>query len=163
MILIRSPPSALPTTAALNQKLCQDKDTGIGLAHIFCIGKPGVGKSTLLKNMAISDIEKGKGLCVIDPHGDVAESLIKKVPPHRNHDLIYFNPSDLSQAVAFNPLHGVHPNYHHLVASGLVSVFKKIWGDTSWGPRMEYILRVLYSHSLGIPRCNALGHSAASY
>ena len=116
------------------------KDTD-RLAHIFCIGKTGVGKSTLLKSMAVSDIEKGKGLCVIDPHGDVAESLIKQVPEYRKNDLIYFNPCDLASGIAFNPLHGVHPNYHHLVASGLVSVFKKIWGDTSWGPRMEYILR----------------------
>lgn len=111
------------------------------LAHIFCIGKTGVGKSTLLSNMAISDIEKGKGLAVIDPHGDVAENLLQHVPEHRKNDLIYFDPSDLEHPVAFNPLHGVHPNYHHLVASGLVSVFKKIWGDTSWGPRMEYVLR----------------------
>ena len=110
------------------------------LAHIFCIGKTGVGKSTLLTNMALSDITKGKGLAVIDPHGDVAESLIKNIPRCRKKDLIYFNPADTVNGIAFNPLHGVHPQYHHLVASGLVSVFKKIWGD-SWGPRMEYILR----------------------
>lgn len=116
------------------------KDTD-RLAHVFCIGKTGVGKSTLLSNMAISDIEKGKGLCVIDPHGDVAEYLLTRIPEHRKNDLIYFDPSNLEHPIAFNPLHGVHPNYHHLVASGMVSVFKKIWGDTSWGPRMEYILR----------------------
>jgi len=111
------------------------------LAHIFCIGKTGVGKSTLLQNMATSDILKGKGLAVIDPHGDVALRLKDSVPAHRKHDLIYLDPSDLDSGIAFNPLHAVHPQYHHLVASGLVSVFKKIWGDTSWGPRMEYILR----------------------
>jgi hypothetical protein len=66
---------------------------------------------------------------------------LNNIPSHRKQDLIYFNPSDLEHPTAFNPLHGVHPNYHHLVASGIVSVFKKIWGDTSWGPRMEYILR----------------------
>ncbi len=115
----------------------KDKDR---LAHIFCIGKTGVGKSTLLTNMALSDIEKGKGLCVIDPHGDVAETLLNNIPIHRKQDLIYFNPSDLDKPIAFNPLHGVHPNYHHLVASGLVSVFKKLFAD-SWGYRMEYILR----------------------
>jgi len=111
------------------------------LSHIFCIGKTGVGKSTLLQNMATSDIEQGKGLAVIDPHGDVAETLLQRIPEHRKKDLVHFNPCDSERPIAFNPLHGVHPNYHHLVASGLVSVFKKIWGDTSWGPRMEYILR----------------------
>ena len=58
----------------------KDKDR---LAHSVCIGKTGVGKSTLLQNMAVSDIEKGKGLAVIDPHGDVAEYLLTKIPEHR--------------------------------------------------------------------------------
>src|SRR6201994_544750 len=79
----------------------KDKDC---LAHIFCIGKTGVGKSTLLTNMALSDIRKGKGLCFIDPHGDVAETLLKQIPIHRKQDLIYFDPSDMEHAVAFNPL-----------------------------------------------------------
>ena len=115
----------------------KDKDR---LAHIFCIGKTGVGKSTLLQNLAIQDINNGKGLAVIDPHGDVAENLLQHIPEHRKKDLIYFDPADTQHCIAFNPLHAIHPNYHHLVASGLVSVFKKIWGD-SWGPRLEYILR----------------------
>lgn len=126
----------------------KDKDR---LAHIFCIGKTGVGKSTLLTNMAISDITKGKGLCVIDPHGDVAERLKNAVPNYRKHDLIYFNPAVVDSGISFNPLHAVHPHYHHLVASGLVSVFKKIWGDTSWGPRMEYILRFVILTLLEYP------------
>jgi len=126
------------------------------LAHIFCIGKTGVGKSTLLMNMATSDIEKGKGLCVIDPHGDVAETLLQRVPEHRKDDLIYFDPSDLEHPIAFNPLHGIHPTFHHLVASGLVSVFKKIWGETSWGPRMEYILRYVLLTLLEYPDATLL-------
>lgn len=131
----------------------KDKDR---LAHIFCIGKTGVGKSTLLKNMALSDIEKGKGLAVIDPHGDVAEALVKNIPKGRQKDLVYFNPADTEKPIAFNPLHGVHPNYHHLVASGLVSVFKKIWGDTSWGPRMEHILRYVLLTLLEYPDATLL-------
>lgn len=110
------------------------------LGHIYVIGKTGVGKSTLLLNMAVSDIQKGKGLCIIDPHGDIAESVLDYIPKERLEDVIYFNPKDLDYPIAFNPLKGVHPNYHHLVASGLVSTFKKIWAD-SWGPRLEYILR----------------------
>lgn len=131
----------------------KDKDR---LAHIFCIGKTGVGKSTLLKRMAMSDIENGKGIAVIDPHGDVAEDLLKNIPKSRQKDLIYLNPSDLINPIAFNPLHAVHPNFHHLVASGLVSVFKKIWGDTSWGPRMEYILRFALLSLLEYPNATLL-------
>lgn len=110
------------------------------LRHIYVIGKSGTGKSTLLKQMALSDIERDNGLCLIDPHGDVAEDIMKNIPLGRKDDVVYFNPKDIKNAIAFNPLHGIHPNYHHLVASGLVSTFKKIWAD-SWGPRMEYILR----------------------
>lgn len=130
----------------------KDKDR---LAHIFCIGKTGVGKSTLLSNMAISDIMKGKGLAVIDPHGDVAELLLKHVPEHRKDDLIYFNPADVDNVIGFNPLYSVHPNYHHLVASGLVSVFKKVFAD-SWGYRMEYIMRFAFMTLLEYPDATIL-------
>lgn len=121
-----------------NQKFgIKDKDR---LQHIYVMGKSGTGKSTLLKNMAFSDIERGNGLCVIDPHGDIAESIVGQIPEDRMEDLVYFNPKDSKNAIAFNLLKGVHPNYHHLVASGIISTFKKIWHE-SWGPRMEHILR----------------------
>ena len=110
------------------------------LGHIYCIGKTGVGKSTLLENMAISDIQKGKGLCIIDPHGDIAENILNYIPEERIKDVIYFNPADIKYSIGFNPLRSIHPDHQHLVASGLISTFKKIWAE-SWGPRMEYILR----------------------
>ena len=108
--------------------------------HIYAIGKTGTGKSTLLLNMAISDIERGNGLCVIDPHGDMAEQILDYIPEDRIEDVIYFNPSDIDHPIAFNPLLHVHPEFHHIVASGLISTFKKIWSE-SWGPRLEHILR----------------------
>jgi len=115
----------------------KDKDR---LGHVYVIGKTGTGKSTLLQSMAISDIERGNGFCVIDPHGDVAENLLHYIPYDRIEDVIYFNPQDIEFPIAFNLLKKVHPNYHHLVASGLLSTFKKIWAD-NWGPRLEHILR----------------------
>ncbi|HXF29595.1 MAG TPA: hypothetical protein VN457_07065, partial [Chlamydiales bacterium] len=130
----------------------KDKDR---LGHIYVIGKTGVGKSTLLENMAISDIERGKGLGVIDPHGDIAEDILKYIPEHRKKDLIYFDATNTAQPIAFNPLHGIHQSYHHLVASGLVSTFKKIWAD-SWGPRLEYILRFVLLTLLQIPDATLL-------
>lgn len=125
------------------------------LAHIYAIGKTGVGKSTLLLNMAISDIEKGKGVCIIDPHGDIAETILQYIPQSRLEDVIYFNPKDIDRPIAFNPLKAVHPNFHHLVASGLISTFKKIWAD-SWGPRLEYILRFALLTLLEYPHATLL-------
>lgn len=110
------------------------------LGHIYVLGKTGVGKSTLLLNMAMSDIEKGKGLCVIDPHGDVIEKLLECIPQHRISDVLYFNPKDTDYPIGFNPLKSVPEKLHNLVTSGLIGVFKKIWAD-SWGVRLEYILR----------------------
>jgi hypothetical protein len=108
--------------------------------HMYIIGKTGTGKTTLIENMIISDIRARNGLAVIDPHGDLAEDLLNFIPKRRINETIYFNPSDLDYPIAFNPLEKVDRNHHHLVASGLISVFKKIWHDF-WGPRMEHILR----------------------
>lgn len=108
--------------------------------HIYIVGKTGTGKSTLIKNMVISDINDGNGLALVDPHGDLAEAILDFIPKRRIKDVIYFNPSDIEYPIAFNPLESVHPDQHHLVASGLISVFKKIWSEF-WGPRLEHILR----------------------
>ena len=130
----------------------KDKDR---LQHLYVIGKSGTGKSTLLKNMAISDIERDNGLCVIDPHGDIATDLLKCIPESRKQDLIYFDATNLDNPIAFNPLKAVHPKYHDLVASGLISTFRKIWGD-SWGPRLEYILKYTLLTLLCVPDATLL-------
>jgi type IV secretory pathway TraG/TraD family ATPase VirD4 len=108
--------------------------------HMYIIGKTGTGKSTLVENMVISDIKNGNGIALIDPHGDLAENVLNFIPQSRVKDVIYFNPADMEYPIAFNPLKSVNPEYHHLVAAGLVSVFKKIWSEF-WGPRLEHILR----------------------
>lgn len=109
-------------------------------SHIYCIGKSGTGKSTLLYNMALSDIQKGKGLAVLDPHGDVAQKIIDSIPLNRAKDLVIFDPVHDEFPSSFNPLENIPHSQHHLVTSGLISAFQRIWAD-SWGPRMEYILR----------------------
>ena len=107
---------------------------------MYILGKTGTGKSTLIANMAISDMEHGHGLALIDPHGDLAETVLRYVPKNRIKDVVYFNPGDLEFPVGFNLLESVDSRYHYLVVSGLISVFKKIWSEY-WGPRMEHILR----------------------
>lgn len=107
--------------------------------HMYIIGKTGMGKTTLIENMIISDIYAGNGIAIVDPHGDSAEVIVEHVPSHRVNDVIYFNPSDTDYPIGFNILEEINPEYRHLVANGLVGVFKKIWAD-SWGPRLEYIL-----------------------
>ena len=108
--------------------------------HMYIIGKTGTGKSTVLENMVIEDIRAGKGVAVVDPHGDLAEKVVKYIPANRVNDVIYFNPADYDYPIAFNVVEHVEPQFRHLVASGLIGVFQKLWAD-SWGPRLEYILR----------------------
>lgn len=124
--------------------------------HMYVIGKTGMGKTNLLENLAIQDIQKGHGIAFIDPHGDTAEKLIKAIPANRLNDVIYFNPADQDFPIAFNVLEKVDNEYRHLVASGLVGVFKKIWAD-SWGPRLEYILRNAIMALLEYPGSTLLG------
>lgn len=107
--------------------------------HMYVVGSTGMGKTEFLKNMAIQDIEEGRGLVYIDPHGDAAVDLLDHVPAHRIKDVIYFDPGDLQYPLAFNVLEKVDYEYRHLVAAGLMGVFKKLWVD-AWSGRMEYIL-----------------------
>lgn len=108
--------------------------------HMYIIGKTGMGKSTVLENMIYDDIQKGRGVAVVDPHGELADKVTAMIPPHRINDAVIFDPSDTNYPVSFNMLEVKTPEHRPLVASGLVGVFKKMYAD-SWGPRLEYILR----------------------
>ncbi|MFA4999532.1 MAG: type IV secretion system DNA-binding domain-containing protein [Parcubacteria group bacterium] len=107
--------------------------------HMYLIGKTGMGKTTMMENMVAEDIRKGKGVGLIDPHGQFADKMLDFIPPERINDVIYFNPADIDHPVGFNPLEGVEGSFRHLIASGMMGVFKKIWVD-AWSARMEYIL-----------------------
>lgn len=124
--------------------------------HFYVIGKTGMGKTTLLENMAIQDIQSGQGIGVVDPHGEFAQKMLDFVPSSRINDVIYFNPADLEHPIAFNVIEKVDPEHRHLVASGLVGVFKKIWAET-WGPRLEYVLRNAILALLEYPGSTLLG------
>lgn len=124
--------------------------------HLYTIGKSGAGKTTLLRNLILQDIEAGHGVAVIDPHGDLANELLDCIPRHRIEDVAYFNPADLEYPIGFNLLGFTPPDQRHLVASGIVSVFKSIWPD-SWGPRLEYILYASVAAILDCENVSLLG------
>lgn len=124
--------------------------------HVYILGKTGMGKTNLLEHMVIQDIRNGHGVAYIDPHGDTAEKILKAIPANRINDVIYFNPADQDFPIAFNVMEKVSNEYRHLVSSGLIGVFKKIWAD-SWGPRLEYILRNAILALLEYPGSTLLG------
>jgi len=124
--------------------------------HMYIIGKTGMGKTALLKNMAIQDIQAGRGVGIVDPHGEFAEEILDFIPKERINDVIYFNPADVEYPIAFNVMENVEFSQRHLVAAGLLGVFKKIWPDV-WSARMEYILNNTILALLEIPGSTLLG------
>src|SRR6185503_15778425 len=124
--------------------------------HMYLIGKTGMGKTTLMENMVIQDIRNGHGVAFLDPHGDSVQRILNCVPSSRVNDVIYFNPADLEHPIAFNILEAVDTQYKHLVASGLMGVFTKIWANL-WSARMEYILNNTILALLDSPGNTMLG------
>ena len=98
---------------------------------VYMVGKTGTGKTTLMRNMAISDIAAGDGVCFIDPHGDSAEDILNHIPSDRVKDVVYFNAADFYWPMGFNLLQKVPSEYRHLAASGIVGGFKSIWKDVA--------------------------------
>lgn len=151
------PPENLPNALAADDEQKKDinffatttfknQDTIFGIKsadrrkHVYIIGKTGAGKSTLIANMAIDDIRKDRGIGIIDPHGDLSETILDYIPKRRLNDVVYLEPFDTERVFTLNVLEVKNKQHKDLVASGIVSIFYKIYGD-SWGPRLEYILR----------------------
>ncbi len=124
--------------------------------HMYLLGKSGTGKSVALSNMIIQNIQNGEGVCVVDPHGELVEEILHSIPPEREGDVIYFNPSDTDYHIGFNVLQLDDPRYKHLVASGLMGIFTKIWAN-AWSSRMEYILNNAILALLDTPGTTLLG------
>lgn len=108
--------------------------------HLALLGKTGMGKSTLLERLATSDIAAGRGVALIDPHGDLAEHLLTAIPKRRTNDVLLFDAGDRAFPIAFNPLSTTRVDDRPLVASGVISAFRKLYPDF-WGPRLEHIFR----------------------
>lgn len=122
--------------------------------HLYLVGKTGVGKSTLLENLIAADLRDGHGLALLDPHGDLAKRVLRQVPKSREDDLLYFDPTTENGAIPFNILRDSYTS-RYLIASGILSAFKKVWGD-SWGPRMEHIFRYALLALLAYPDATLL-------
>lgn len=140
----------------------RDKNTLFGIKrrdrrqHIYILGKSGTGKSVLMSNMIMQNILNGEGVCVVDPHGELVEGVLQAIPEHRLKDVVYFNPADTEYHIGFNVLELVDSKYKHLVASGLMGIFTKIWAN-AWSARMEYILNNCILALLDTPGTTLLG------
>ncbi|MCX6754146.1 MAG: type IV secretion system DNA-binding domain-containing protein [Candidatus Nomurabacteria bacterium] len=124
--------------------------------HMYVLGKSGTGKSVLLSNLIVQNIQNGEGVCVVDPHGETVEEILHLIPEHRAKDVIYFNPADSDFHIGFNVIQLDDPKYKHLVASGLMGIFTKIWAN-AWSSRMEYILNNAILALLDTPGTTLLG------
>jgi hypothetical protein len=155
--VLSEPPNNLPVALGTTEEqkatinffakaLFKNRETIFGIKdidrtrHIWTVGKTGTGKSTMIANMAIDDLKKGRGLGVIDPHGDLVDELLDFIPKSRINDTIYFNPADREYPITLNPLEVTNREEAELVVSGLMSIFTKVWANV-WSARMEYILR----------------------
>jgi hypothetical protein len=107
--------------------------------HVYIVGKTGMRKTALLRNIILADIWRGAGVGVIDPHGDLAEDILDYIPPERSDDVVYFNPSDLEYPIAWNLVDTIAPDDRATTADFLVEAFKDLFG-ASWGPRLQFIL-----------------------
>jgi DNA helicase HerA-like ATPase len=123
--------------------------------HLYIIGQTGTGKSTLLLNLIEQDLAAGEGVALLDPHGDLAEAVLTRVPKARSNALVYVNPADLDRPIGFNPLAQVRDDLKAIVADGIVSAFRHVWAD-SWGHRLDYILTNAVRALLDVPGATLL-------
>ncbi len=165
--LAGEPPESIPVADGLAEDKKKDinffaqaefknKETIFGIKtedrrkHVYIIGKTGAGKTTLISNMAIDDIRKDRGIGIIDPHGDLSHTILEYIPKRRLNDVVYLEPFDTDRPFALNVLETKTKQHKDLIASGIVSIFYKLYGD-SWGPRLEYILRNVILTLLEVP------------
>lgn len=145
-------PTEMPTEGTLlgvNKHRNVEKEIRITdedrVRHFYIIGQTGTGKTTLMKNMIVQDIQRGDGVCMIDPHGTDIEDVLGAVPPEREQDVIYFDPSRMDRVVGLNMLEYDYskPEQKTFVVNELFSIFQKLYGANpeSMGPMFEQYFR----------------------
>jgi len=123
--------------------------------HLYCVGKSGSGKSKLLELLIKEDLDAGKGVGVLDPHGDLVDNCMEFVPKHRLKDVVYFDPADIDFPISFNPLENVDEAYKMQVTLGFIQIFKKLFGS-NWSDRLEHVLRYTVLALLDSPNTTVL-------
>ena len=123
--------------------------------HLYTIGKSGSGKSKLLELLIQNDILSGKGIGVLDPHGDLVDNILKMIPEERLKDVVLFDPSDMDFPIAFNPLEKVPPELKMRVTIGFIEIFQKLFG-TNWNAKLEHVLRYTILALLDSPNTTVL-------
>jgi len=108
--------------------------------HLYAVGKSGTGKSKMLELLIMNDIMAGKGVGILDPHGDLVDNIMRVIPEHRIKDVVYFDPGDTEFPIAFNPLEKVDEKFKMQITTGFIDIFKKLFGD-NWSDRLEHVLR----------------------
>jgi len=164
------PPFSLPTEANTTNKQAtffgltnfRGNCTKFGMLredrrrHLYVVGKSGSGKSKLLETFIINDILSDKGICVMDPHGDLIQDILKYIPEHKMKDIIYMNVSDFDFPIAFNPLENVSLDMKQQVTQGMIEVFEKFFGG-DWSPKIEHVFRYTTLAMLDYPEATLVG------
>jgi len=144
-----APPSNTPKEGIiLGRNIYRGKETIIRMKkadrrrHFYVIGKSGSGKSVLIQNMAVQDIQNGEGVCIVDPHGDFVEYVLQHTPKERADDVIYFNPSDIDRPIGLNMLEAKTEEQKDFVTQEMIAIFYKLVSDPSMiGPMFEHTMR----------------------
>ncbi|MBI5413205.1 DUF87 domain-containing protein [Candidatus Peregrinibacteria bacterium] len=123
--------------------------------HLYVVGKSGTGKSKMLELLIAADVLAGRGVGVLDPHGDLVDAILKYVPKERIDDVVYFNPADYDFPIAFNPLEQVPQELRVRVTIGFIDIFKKLFGN-NWTNRLEHVLRYTTLALLDSPNTTVL-------
>lgn len=125
--------------------------------HLYIVGKSGTGKSKFLELLISADLKAGRGIIVLDPHGDLAKEVVNFIPENRLKDVVYFDPSDLDYPIGFNPMEGVGAfEFRQNIVAGFISIFKKLFG-LNWNERFEHVLRYTTLALLEYPSASILG------
>lgn len=111
--------------------------------HLYVIGQTGTGKSNLMINMAISDIRRGKGAAIIDPHGDLIDEVLGLIPENRKEDVIVFDPGDLERPLGLNMLEYdfSHPEEKTFIVNEMQGIFNKLFSQETMGPMFEQYMK----------------------